>query len=395
MNPESNAELKALYEADLHEHAQGYAYGSPAYQAMRARDRERRRRAGELLAAGGLRTPEDHDRAARIFQHGDTPEEAWQAHQLALKAAELGHRPARWLAAAAYDRWLMYQGRPQKFGTQYVSDGRRQRLWDVEPATSDEERARWDVPPLAEQLRKAEPASRAGPPAPVGEDAPQWLKDALKRWEQEEQISTRLNSIADFAPPEVEAGVGLAIQDEQGRYLFMLAGTRHECPPGEIFYAGIGGHREAGEDWPACAWREAQEEIGAEIRLLDSPATWHLPENGAAARVELADRPRPLALYPMVQPPDVPWAGRVYRIVVYRAELLSPLGVLQWEEVRGVIALTGEQVRRGLERRLALTELLAGGAALVAGGEGLSPETRLYPLGTAVALAKVLAVMES
>ena len=50
-------------------------------------------------------------------------------------------------------------------------------------ATSDQERAEWDVPPLAEQLLKAEQATRSHPPAPVGEDAPQWLKDALHRWE--------------------------------------------------------------------------------------------------------------------------------------------------------------------------------------------------------------------
>jgi hypothetical protein len=91
------------------------------------------------------------------------------------------------MAAAAYDRWLMYQGRPQKYGTQFTTDGKSQRLWDVDPATTDEERAAWDVPPLAEQLRKAEQATRNHPPMPVGEDAPQWLKEAVKRWEDEER----------------------------------------------------------------------------------------------------------------------------------------------------------------------------------------------------------------
>jgi hypothetical protein len=32
-----------------------------------------------------------------------------------FEAAVLGHPKARWLAAA-YDRWLMYQGKPQKYG---------------------------------------------------------------------------------------------------------------------------------------------------------------------------------------------------------------------------------------------------------------------------------------
>lgn len=174
----------------MREHAKGLAYGTPAYRAMRARDLRRRQRAAALIDAGDLHAAEDFFHAARIFQHGDAPEDAWRAHQLALQAAELGCRPARWLAAAAYDRWLMYQGEPQKYGTQYVSDGKRQRLWNVDPATTDDERSAWDVPPLAEQLRKAEEATRLHPPTPVPEDAPAWLREALRRWQAEEKGQT-------------------------------------------------------------------------------------------------------------------------------------------------------------------------------------------------------------
>jgi hypothetical protein len=174
-----DTELKRLYEADVFEHAQGNIFGTPEYWAMRER-------ADELIAAGRLQAPEDFFHAARIFQHGDAPAEAKKAHLLARTAAERGYRPARWLAAAAYDRWQMYQGLPQKYGTQYVSDGKRQRLWEVDPSTTDEERAAWDVPPLEEQLRKAEEATRLHPQTPVPDDAPAWLKDALRRWQAAE-----------------------------------------------------------------------------------------------------------------------------------------------------------------------------------------------------------------
>lgn len=50
-----------------------------------------------------------------------------------------------------------------------------------------------------------------------------------------------------FAPAGAETGAGLAVVRRGGRSLFFLAGTRHNCPPGELFYAGIGGHREPGE----------------------------------------------------------------------------------------------------------------------------------------------------
>jgi 8-oxo-dGTP pyrophosphatase MutT (NUDIX family) len=197
-------------------------------------------------------------------------------------------------------------------------------------------------------------------------------------------------AIADLVPAGAEAGVGLALQDEQGRYLFFLAGTRHRCPPGELFYAGIGGHREEGEDWMACVRREAQEEVGTDVDVLPSPATWHVLHDGPARRIEVTDDPRPLALYEMVHPSGTPWAGAVYRIVIYRARLHGTPRDLPPEEVRGVIALTEEQVVRGLEGPVPVGELLEAGAGWVA-GKALDPVLRLYPLGTARALGHVLA----
>ena len=82
-----------------------------------------------------------------LCQHGEVLDHWWRAHELAKRAAELGHQRGRWLAAAAYDRWLMRQGRPQKFGTQGVPDGPNGwRRWPCDPATTDAKRAEWDVP---------------------------------------------------------------------------------------------------------------------------------------------------------------------------------------------------------------------------------------------------------
>ena len=61
------------------------------------------------------------------------------------------------------------------------------RLWEVDLATTDEERAAWDVPPLAEQRRKAEEANRHRVPLSAVElrefeaNAPEWCRDAIKR----------------------------------------------------------------------------------------------------------------------------------------------------------------------------------------------------------------------
>jgi 8-oxo-dGTP pyrophosphatase MutT (NUDIX family) len=199
-----------------------------------------------------------------------------------------------------------------------------------------------------------------------------------------------IQSIADFCPEGAEAGVGLALQHEQEHYLFILAGPRHHCPPGELFYAGIGGHLEPGETWLECAHREALEEIGTDVEILPALETWYIPQESPAQRVEVGDRPRPLALYEMIHPPETPRAGELYRIVVYHARLVGPPEKLLEDEVLAVIALTRQQVVRGLERKPTLSELLDEGARIVTTTGPLDEQIRLYPLGTGRALAHVL-----
>lgn len=162
-------ELRALFVADQHDRGEG-KYGPETAK----RDQVRLQRAREIVAAGELDDAEDHFYAAMIFQHGSSLDDFWTAHELSKTAAELGHEHARWLAAAAYDRWLMHQGKPQRYGTQFIAmGGGPRRLWEVDPATTDDERAAWGVPALADALARVDglvqPATVTFGPVPPAE----------------------------------------------------------------------------------------------------------------------------------------------------------------------------------------------------------------------------------
>jgi hypothetical protein len=187
-----NQELRDLFVADQTEPRGDIGYDTPDYWQLRERDAQRRSRVNELLAQGEVSAPDDYFHAALIFQHGETVEEILQACELARTAAEMGatqsmgSKDSLWLAAAALDRWLMYQGKPQKYGTQFVPDGTRWRLWDVDPGTADAERTANHVPALQEQLKQAERYTQEGGFGIEKDRAPGWLREAPERWERED-----------------------------------------------------------------------------------------------------------------------------------------------------------------------------------------------------------------
>ena len=144
-----NAELAKLYEEDQADR-EGTLQNTQ-WMEVEKRDAARRQRVREITAAGGARVAEDYYHAAMVFQHSIKPEDHDQAHDWCLKALELDpdHPMARWLAAASKDRALMWREKPQLYGTQFKMVDNKWILWEVDPAVTDEERVRWDVPPLA------------------------------------------------------------------------------------------------------------------------------------------------------------------------------------------------------------------------------------------------------
>ena len=143
-------ELSEIYDADQADrHADAIDW-----RTVRERDRERRERVHALLAAGRVKSASDHYKAALVFLHGDTLADYERARSLAYESAKRGFHGGLWLTAAAWDRWLMTAGHPQRFGTQFhCPEGKPCEVVPLDPATTPEERARWGVPDPHEQLK--------------------------------------------------------------------------------------------------------------------------------------------------------------------------------------------------------------------------------------------------
>ena len=153
--------MRELYHED--QSARTKPFDEINWNALNAADRQHQREVLGFLQTGKLGSATDYYYAALIMQHGSCPARYKLANRLAQQAINLGDETedTRWLYAATLDRYLRNVGKPQKLGTQYLSQGDscEYRLEPVDPHTTDEERAKYGVPPLAVAEAKAEAIS--------------------------------------------------------------------------------------------------------------------------------------------------------------------------------------------------------------------------------------------
>ena len=122
------------------------------------RDAARRARFDQLLKQGKVKSARDYWMAALLFQHGATVDDIDRARTYAKKANALQSTcSTRRMMALTEDRWLMYQHKPQKYGTQFRGepvDGGTPKwvLYEVDPTVTDAQRAKLCVGPLSEAV---------------------------------------------------------------------------------------------------------------------------------------------------------------------------------------------------------------------------------------------------
>lgn len=149
--------LRELFEQDQSDRM--VAPGKSDWLVISQRDTERRGAVLDLIRSGSLTTANDFYHAAMVFQHGNSAEDISLAYSLATVATrfEPTHRSARWLTAAAWDRLLMRNNKPQWYGTQFTKGPSGK--WELYPvdeaAVTDAERERLGVPTLAASKQRA------------------------------------------------------------------------------------------------------------------------------------------------------------------------------------------------------------------------------------------------
>lgn len=146
--------IETLYAADIEERNHINWDDKNEVEVLRQRDRERKEKAMELIETGGLISGLDYHHASLILQHGETTEDYKLAHELAEKAVNLGDETAKWLYAATFDRWLLSSGKSQRYGTQFKQNksGEWELALPIDPSITDEERIKYNVPPLSKAL---------------------------------------------------------------------------------------------------------------------------------------------------------------------------------------------------------------------------------------------------
>ena len=150
-----NSDLKKLYEDDKNDR---WLWENKKLNnnQIKQNDEKRLKAAKKLLSQKKIDLDEiwNCHYLCLLFMHSGSndPEDYRKAHEFAKKAVLLGSNVTKWLYAASLDRWLVSQGKLQKYGTQY--DFKSGRIFPYDKSTTDAERKKYGVVPLAKLLKR-------------------------------------------------------------------------------------------------------------------------------------------------------------------------------------------------------------------------------------------------
>ena len=173
---QTNPELLKLYNEDQKARDNWLTMTAAERDEIAKGDAARRKRVGEMLRAGEVKSAEDYERAAFVFQHGSEPSDYLLAHVLAMTAMAVEGGPGGWIATATLDRYLKSIGKPQIFGNDLAPNTESD--WNLIP---EPVRAANCVPSRAEHERMVEAIAKKEWPESTGPCQPK-IEEFMGRW---------------------------------------------------------------------------------------------------------------------------------------------------------------------------------------------------------------------
>ena len=161
---QDNKKLLKLFNEDQNERKK-CKNSERFWKRLRKRDKNRREIVEEILKNREVKTGGDFYHASMVFQHGENVSDFKKAQTLAFKSMGLNYEKAKWLYAATTDRLLMFQGKKQKFGTQFqfittlnkIKKNPPKQKWVLYPINkkiSDKTRAKYNVELLKKSTKR-------------------------------------------------------------------------------------------------------------------------------------------------------------------------------------------------------------------------------------------------
>ena len=147
INAQDNSELRKMYEEDQN----ARKVEKIDWDQLTVEDSIRRAKVTGMINQNLLSTSNDFLHAAMIFQHGNDSTYFKIARDLSKRAVEIDstNKLARWLIAAAQDRYLLSTGKPQWYGTQNLILGNKWYLRKIDTTkVTDTERIYYGVETL-------------------------------------------------------------------------------------------------------------------------------------------------------------------------------------------------------------------------------------------------------
>jgi len=151
--------IKSIFSEDQSDRKNPDFIGEDKYLYYKKRDQQRRLEVKKLLSKKEVETGGDLYKAAIIFHHSQNISDLKKAKQLCEKSTNKKFIKSKWLYAAITDRMLIHEGKPQKFGTQYLKKNKKDnwKLAKYDKKTTDHERSLYNVPSIEkikEQIAK-------------------------------------------------------------------------------------------------------------------------------------------------------------------------------------------------------------------------------------------------